>query len=110
MPEHTVTLVMSDREARFSCDEETMILDAGLAHGLELPYLCRQGWCLTCAGKRLEGRVDQSRSLRYYPEDAEDDFVLTCTAVPKEDVRILTHQKNAMQAHRTALGLPTPRG
>ncbi len=33
-----------------------------------------------------------------------------CTARPKSPMRIRTHQRDAMRAHRRRHGLPTPRG
>jgi ferredoxin len=72
--------------------------------------MCLQGWCTTCAGKILEGRVDQSEAWRFYPQDAAAGFVLLCSAYARSDLRILTHEKEAMRAHRQAHGLPAPRG
>jgi ferredoxin len=86
------------------------LLDAGLDAGLDLPSLCLQGWCLTCAARVLEGKVDQSDSRRYYPEDEEAGFALLCTATPLSDLRLKTHQTEAMRAHRDAHGLPATRG
>lgn len=93
-------------------DEGTFILDAAREAGLELPYRCLQGWCVTCAGQVENGSaaccVDQSASLRYYPQDAEGGFVLLCTARPKADCRIRTHQAPALRAFRRRRRLPTP--
>jgi ferredoxin len=69
-----------------------------------------QGWCVTCAAKLLEGKVDQSASLRYYESDALAGFILPCTARPRSGLKLLTHQKAPFREHRLALGLPVPRG
>ena len=58
----------------------------------------------------LEGRVDQTEARRLYPQDEAAGFVLLCSAFARSPLRILTHQKEAMRAHRRALGLPAPRG
>ena len=105
-----VTLITDGRETRLVVPEDQYILEAAAQAGLELPYMCLQGWCTTCAGKILEGKVDQSEALRYYPEDAAAGFVLLCSAYPRSDLRILTHQKEQMRAHRRAHHLPAPRG
>lgn len=89
---------------------EEYLLDAGLRAGLDLPSLCLQGWCLTCAARVLEGQVDQSDSRRFYPEDREAGFALVCTGKPLSDLRLRTHQTTAMRAHRDAHGLPATRG
>jgi ferredoxin len=85
------------------------IWDAALAAGINLPALCHQGRCLTCAGRLLDdGDVDQSDSATYYPQDRDAGFVLLCTGRPRSNLRILTHQQEQMRQHRRQLGLPAP--
>lgn len=88
---------------------EEHIWDAAFSAGLELPALCHQGYCLTCAG-RLEsgGEVDQSDSLEYFPEDREAGYVLLCTGKPRSDLKICTHQAGAMREFRKSKGLLAP--
>jgi ferredoxin len=105
-----VTFLAEGRTVSVSVGETDYLLDAALAAGLELPFMCLQGWCTTCAGRLLEGRVDQSEARRLYPEDEAAGFVLLCCAYARSDLRVLTHQRDAMRSHRQALGLPTPRG
>jgi ferredoxin len=105
-----VTFVTPDREVPTTVADDQYLLDAAVEAGLELPYMCLQGWCLTCASRVLAGAVDQSEARRFYPQDAAAGFVLLCSAYPRSDLRILTHQRDAMRAHRLAQGLPTPRG
>jgi ferredoxin len=105
-----VTFVTDAGETTVEVGEDEYLLDAGRAAGLELPSMCLQGWCTTCAGRLEEGEVDQSEALRFYPEDAKAGFVLLCSAYPRSPCRIRTHQKEAMREHRVALGLPVPRG
>jgi ferredoxin len=90
--------------------EDEYLLDAAARAGLSLPFSCLQGWCTTCAGKVLEGRVDQSEALRVYPQDEAAGYVLLCSAYARSDLRILTQQKEQIRAHRRELGLPAPRG
>jgi ferredoxin len=105
-----VTLVDQGAEYCFSCPADEIILQAALHQGLDLPYSCLQGWCVTCAGRLLEGTVDQSASVRFFPQDAGEHFVLLCTARPVSDVRIAVRKKEAMREHRLRLGLPVPLG
>jgi ferredoxin len=105
-----VTFVTPESEARVEVDEQEYLLDAAARAGLSLPYMCLQGWCTTCAGKILAGQVDQHEARRFYPQDAAAGFVLLCSAFPRSELRILTHQKEAMRAHRRAHGLPAPHG
>lgn len=113
-PVHPITFVLPDgHEVTVPVAEDAFILDAALEAGLSLSYTCLQGWCLTCAG-RVDGGtgrcVDDSAALRYFPQDADEGFVLLCTGRPRCACRIVTHQSPAMKAHRRARGLPTPSG
>lgn len=105
-----ITLVTRGAETTFPCPASEFILQAALDHGLDLPYSCLQGWCVTCAGRLLSGSVDQSASFRFFEKDGQEKFVLLCTARPLSDVRIETHQRDAMRAHRIANQLPVPLG
>lgn len=89
---------------------EEHILDAARRAGLRLPSLCEQGWDIACAVKVLEGKLDHSDALRYYREDEEAGFALICTAKPRSNLRLRTHQSAAMRAHRDRHRLPVPRG
>jgi ferredoxin len=110
MTTYAVTLVLPHGEARFECPADEFVLHAALVNGIDLPYSCLQGWCITCAARVLEGQLDPSASRRFFPQDTEAGFALICTARPRSDLRLVTHQKEAMRAHRIALGLPVPLG
>jgi ferredoxin len=110
VPKYHVTFVTPDREVETEVGPDEYLFEAAAAAGLELPSMCLQGWCTSCAGKVLQGRVDQSEARRYYPEDEAAGFVLLCSAYPRSDLRLLTHQREEMRAHRRGLGLPAPRG
>jgi ferredoxin len=110
MASFPVTFVTETGEVQVEVAEDEYLFDAAAAAGLDLPKMCLQGWCTTCAARLLEGRVDQSEALRYYPQDEAAGFILLCCAYPRSPLRILTNQKEAMRANRQAHGLPTPRG
>ncbi|CAM9810076.1 unnamed protein product, partial [Choristocarpus tenellus] len=46
-----------------TCDAETTLLEAAMDAGVELPSSCMSGSCLTCPGKLVSGRVDQSEGV-----------------------------------------------
>src|SRR5438874_5701772 len=110
MPIHQVTFVTPDREVHVEVTEDQYLLDAAANAGLELPYMCLQGWCTTCAGKILEGQVDRSEALRLFHEDEKDGFVLLCSAFARSDLSIRTHLRAALRTLRREHGLPTPHG
>jgi ferredoxin len=97
--------------------EDEFILSAAYRAGLDLPSMCLQGWCLTCAARALPragattpGAWDQSDSRRYYEKDRQAGYLLPCTAQPRSDLKLQTHQRIAMRDHRLAQGLAAPRG
>jgi len=108
---YRVELELPDGETlRLQVEAGESIWDAAYREGITLPSSCLQGWCTTCAGEVLEGDFDPADALRYYDVDREEGFILLCTAKPRSAMRIRTHQKEAMRAHRRRHGLPTPRG
>jgi ferredoxin len=109
---HTVTFILPDESlACLEVGEDEFILNAAYRAGLDLPSMCRQGWCITCTGRvEGEGEWDQSASRRYFPQDRQAGFILLCTARPRSNLRIRTHQRAALRDHRIAHRLPTPRG
>jgi ferredoxin len=116
-PSYTVKLLIPDdeggqeteRTVTVGADEH--ILNAANLQGIILPAMCRQGRCVTCAGRLVGGgEVDQSDADMYFPEDRAAGFVLLCTAKPCSDLTIRTHLQDSMRAHRLALGLPAPYG
>lgn len=108
---HQVELVFPDGEtARIEVGADESVWDAATRAGIKLPSMCLQGWCTTCAARVLEGEFDPAEALRYYPQDKQAGFILLCTARPRSAMRIQTHQRDAMRAHRLKAGLPTPRG
>jgi ferredoxin len=103
-----VTLETPEGVRALVCRDDEYLWDAAARQGVWLPSICFQGRCLTCAGKLVEGEVDQSSADSFFPEDEEARFVLLCRARPLSDLRIRTHQANEMRAHRLRHGLPAP--
>lgn len=106
--QHQVTLIGPLGRERIAVAEDQSILDAALRAGIELPNSCCQGWCLTCACKLVDGKVDHRHARRYYPQDAAAGYILICTAEPRSDCLVQTHQKQEMKSLRRSLGLPAP--
>ena len=85
------------------------IWDEAKAAGINLPAICHQGRCLTCAGELVEpGEFDPSDAVSYYPQDREAGYILLCTAKARSNLRIRTHMQTEMRAHRKKIGLPAP--
>jgi ferredoxin len=104
-----VLFITPDREVKAVVNRNEYLWSAAQRNGLELPAICHQGRCLTCAGRLIgEGDFDQSAADSYFPEDREAGFILLCTAKPLSALRISTHQEKEMRKHRIAHKLPAP--
>ena len=90
------------------CAEDEFVWNAAARSGIQLPAICHQGRCLTCAARLVEGEFDQTAASSYFSQDRESGFVLLCTARPRSDLILETHQQDGMREFRKAHGLPSP--
>jgi 2Fe-2S type ferredoxin len=89
----TVRLPSGDESATFECKEDQLILNAGLAGGVALPFGCRMGSCGMCAGRLVEGTVDRAEQIILDDDQIAQGFVLLCKSRPRSDLVIITHQE-----------------
>ncbi|MGZ0747019.1 MULTISPECIES: 2Fe-2S iron-sulfur cluster-binding protein [unclassified Haloparvum] len=70
------------------------ILDQGEEEGWDLPYACRQGQCVSCAGQIQEGAsedfVEHDNQEMLSDNELEDGYTLTCVAYPRDSFTIET--------------------
>ncbi len=80
------SVVLDGRRHTFVVEpEKETILDAGLRHGIDLPFSCRGGVCATCRAVLTTGQVDMD--VHYALEDYEiaRGLILMCQSYPATD-------------------------
>jgi 2Fe-2S type ferredoxin len=91
-------------EIEFAKEGETIevannepILDAGEDEGWDLPYACRQGQCVSCAGQIQDGAaldyIQHENNEALFDDDLEDGYCLTCVAYPTDSFTIETGEQ-----------------
>ena len=73
------TFVVSDRKP---------LLHELRAQGLDRPYGCEYGGCITCAAKLIKGEIDQRSQVALNNRQIKDGYVVLCVAKPKTDCEI----------------------
>jgi 2Fe-2S type ferredoxin len=72
------------------------LLDAGEDEGWDLPYACRQGQCVSCAGRIPDGPseefVEHDDQEMLDEGELEDGYTLTCVAYPRGSFTLETSE------------------
>ena len=75
--------------------ENETLLEAGEDEGWDLPYACREGQCISCAGHITDGGnaedyVEHHTNEMLGEPELDDGYTLTCVAYPKSDLSLET--------------------
>ena len=81
--------------ATIEVKENETVLDAGEDEGWDLPYACREGQCISCAGHITDGGnaeeyVEHHTNQMLGEPELDDGYTLTCVAYPIADFSIET--------------------
>ncbi len=81
-----MTVTLANRGgATYQVDPRRTLLDSLREQGVDLPYGCRYGGCITCAARLRSGRVDQRRQVALNNRQIARGYVILCVARPITD-------------------------
>ena len=72
----------------YQVEHKRPLLDSLREHGIDLPYGCKYGGCITCAAKLIDGEVDQKRQVALNNRQINDGYIILCVARPKSNLII----------------------
>ena len=81
---HTITIANREGVA-YKVDSRKPLLNSLRNQGVDLPYGCKYGGCITCAAKLTAGRVDQRRQVALNNRQINNGYIILCVARPLED-------------------------
>ena len=84
MATHTIT-IRNRNNATYLVDARKPLLDSLRDQGVDLPYGCKYGGCITCAAKLIDGQVNQKAQVALNNRQLNDGYVILCVARPKTD-------------------------
>ena len=119
MTTHTVTIA-NRGGATYQVDGRQPLLKSLRAAGVDLPYGCEYGGCITCAARLTAGTVDQRRQVALNNRQINDGYVILCVARPLTDcvleVGVDSHDKlyrnpflDPLQPHELKADIATPK-
>ena len=86
MPGNTkVTLILDGEKNDFTMENGSNILDEALSNGIDVPYSCQGGVCLTCMGKVKKGNVEMEENGMLSDDEIDEGLVLTCISKPNSE-------------------------
>ena len=87
MTTHTVTLA-NRGGATYAVNARRPLLEQLRAQGVDLPYGCEYGGCITCAAKLTAGEVDQRRQVALNNRQIANGYVILCVARATSDITL----------------------
>lgn len=119
MKTHSVTIA-NRGGATYEVAAQVPLLDSLRAEGVDLPYGCKYGGCITCAAKLTSGKVDQRRQVALNNRQIADGYVILCVARALTDITleigVESHGKlyrnpflDPLEPHELKADIATPR-
>ena len=70
---------------------QTSVLEAALAHDLDVPFACRAGVCSTCRCRVLEGEVEMHANHALQDDEVARGYILSCQSYPVTDHLVVNY-------------------
>ena len=87
MTVHTVTIA-NRGDATYRVNSRRPLLEQLRDQGVDLPYGCEYGGCITCAAKLTAGSVDQRRQVALNNRQIDNGYVILCVARATSDITL----------------------
>ena len=87
MTKYRVTLANRE-DATFEVEARRPLLESLREQGVDLPYGCKYGGCITCAAKLTAGIVNQRRQVALNKRQINAGYVILCVARPMSDITL----------------------
>ena len=83
-------IIIVNRENKtFEVSDRKPLLQELRAQGLDLPYGCEYGGCITCAAKLIKGEIDQRSQVALNNRQINNGYIVLCVARPKTDLSLI---------------------
>ena len=87
MTHHTVTIA-NRGDATYRVNARRPLLEQLRDQGVDLPYGCEYGGCITCAARLTAGSVDQRRQVALNNRQIGNGYVILCVARATSDITL----------------------
>ena len=74
--------------------EDRYILHTAEKQGAELPFLCRNGACTSCAVKVISGDLEQPEAMGLSPKLKDKGYALLCVSYARSDLEVETQDED----------------
>lgn len=74
--------------------EDQYILQTAEQQDANLPFLCRNGACTSCAVKVIAGELAQPEAMGLSPKLKERGYALLCVSYPRSDLEVETQAED----------------
>ena len=117
----SITVTIANRDgATYTVNPRRPLLETLRKQGVDLPYGCKYGGCITCAAKLTEGDVDQRKQVALNNRQINNGYIVLCVARPLTDctleIGVESHDKlyrnpflDPLEPHELKADIATPR-